>query len=94
MNEYSNFTSLAPQDEASMVVFERSTQENLQKSMMIALIAAVGIGLLSVVIFFGFPPPAKKPRRRAGDGADADGAGRGRADAREVVEVATCGEPC
>ncbi len=59
MNEYSNFTSLAPQDEASMVVFERSTQENLQKSMMIALIAAVGIGLLSVVIFFGFPPPAK-----------------------------------
>ncbi len=60
MNEYSNFTSLAPQDEAAMVVFERSTTENLQKSMMIALIAAVGIGLLSVVIFFGFPPPAKK----------------------------------
>jgi hypothetical protein len=60
MNEYSNFTSLTPQDEAAMVVFERSTTENLQKSMMIALIAAVGIGLLSVVIFFGFPPPAKK----------------------------------
>jgi hypothetical protein len=28
--------------------------------MMIALIAAIGVGLLSVVIFFGLPPPAKK----------------------------------
>ena len=62
MTEYSNFTSLAPQDEAAMVVFERSTPENLQKAMMIALISALGIGLLSIVIFFGFPPPPhKKP---------------------------------
>ena len=60
MNEYTSFSSLAPQDEAAFVVFERSTQENLQKAMMIGLISAVGILLLSLVIFFGFSPPPKK----------------------------------
>ena len=60
MNEYSNFTSLAPQDEAALVVFERTTQENLHKAMMIGLVSGIGILLVSLVIFFGFSPPEKK----------------------------------
>ncbi|MEZ4402684.1 MAG: hypothetical protein R3B06_21870 [Kofleriaceae bacterium] len=60
MNEYSNFSSLAPQDEASFVVFERTTRENLHKSFVIAAICSGVFGVVMVAIYFAFPPPEKK----------------------------------
>ena len=60
MNEYNNFTSLSPQEEATFVVFERFTQENQQKSLMTGLISGIGVGVLGLIIYFGFSPPEKK----------------------------------
>lgn len=60
MNEYTSFTSLPPQEEAQFVVFERFTQENRQKSFMTGVISGIGVGILGVIIYFGFAPPEKK----------------------------------
>jgi hypothetical protein len=60
MNEYNNFTSLSPQEEATFVVFERFTQENRQKSLMTGVISGVAVGILGLIIYFGFSPPEKK----------------------------------
>lgn len=60
MTEYTSFSSLAPQDEAAFVVFERATNENQQKSYMAAMIGGAVTLLLALVIYFGFAPPPKK----------------------------------
>ena len=56
MSEYHNFTSLQPHEEAQFVVFERRTQESLQKAMMIGLISSLAFGLLAVGVYFGVEP--------------------------------------
>jgi hypothetical protein len=56
MSDYHNFTSLAPHEEAQFVVFERRTQESLQKAFMIGLIASLAFGLLAVGVYFGVAP--------------------------------------
>lgn len=60
MNEYNNFTSLPPHEEASFVVFERFTQENQHKSLMTGLISGLSVGVIGVIIYFGFAPAKKK----------------------------------
>jgi hypothetical protein len=56
MSDYSQFTSLPPHEEAAFVVFERNTQESLQKAFMIGMISAVSFGLLALGIYFGVSP--------------------------------------
>ncbi len=56
MAEYSNFTSLPPDQEAAFVVFERRTQEALAKSTMIGLISGLAVLLLGFVVYFGITP--------------------------------------
>jgi hypothetical protein len=56
MPEYSNFTSLPPEQEATFVVYERRTHEALQKSTMIGIIAGIAVFVLSAGIYFGVAP--------------------------------------
>lgn len=56
MSDYNNFTSLAPHEEQQFVVFERHTQENLQKAFLIGLISSLAFGLIAVGIYFGVTP--------------------------------------
>ena len=56
MSDYSNFTSLPPEQEASFVVFERHQKENLDKGLKFGVIAGLIFGVLAVALYFGIPP--------------------------------------
>lgn len=56
MSEYHNFTSLQPHEEAQFVVFERRTQESLQKAFLIGAISSGFVFLVAVGIYFGVEP--------------------------------------
>jgi hypothetical protein len=56
MSEYSNFTSLPPEQEASFVVYERHQRENLDKGIKIGIISGIVFGLLALGLYFGVEP--------------------------------------
>jgi hypothetical protein len=56
MAEYTNFTSLPPDEEATFVVYERRTAEALSKSGMIGIVAGLAVFFLGVGIYFGVAP--------------------------------------
>jgi hypothetical protein len=56
MSEYSNFTSLPPEQEATFVVYERHQRENLDKGFKIGVISAVIFGVLALGLYFGVTP--------------------------------------
>ncbi len=60
MSEYSNFTSLPPEQEASFVVFERHQKENLDKGFKFGAIAAVIFAVLALGVYFGVTPEEDK----------------------------------
>ncbi|HUQ04855.1 MAG TPA: hypothetical protein VM261_20275 [Kofleriaceae bacterium] len=60
MSEYSNFTSLPPEQEASFVVFERHQKENLDKGFKIGAIAAAIFTVLALGVYFGVTPEEDK----------------------------------
>ena len=60
MSEFNNFTSLHPHEEAQFVVFERKTQESLQKAFLIGVISSLVFGLLAVGVYFGVDPAEDK----------------------------------
>lgn len=60
MSEYTNFTSLPPEQEASFVVFERHQKENLDKAFKIGAISAIIFGVLAVGLYFGVTPEENK----------------------------------
>lgn len=60
MNEYSNFTSLPPEQEATFVVFERHQKENLDKGFKIGAIAAAVFLVVALGIYFGVTPEEDK----------------------------------
>jgi hypothetical protein len=60
MSEYSNFTSLPPEQEATFVVYERHQRENLDKGFKIGAICAVIFGVLALGVYFGVTPEEDK----------------------------------
>jgi uncharacterized protein HemX len=56
MSDYSNFTSLPPEQEAQFVVFERHQKENLDKGFKLGAIAAVVVAVLALGLYFGVTP--------------------------------------
>ncbi len=60
MNEYVNFSSLPPDQEATFVVYERHTQENLKKAFTIGAICSLIFGVLAVGLYFGVEPEEDK----------------------------------
>ena len=60
MSEYSNFTSLPPEQEAAFVVFERHQKENLDKGFKIGAIAAAIFAVLALGVYFGVTPEEDK----------------------------------
>lgn len=64
----SDFTSLAPNDEQKMVVFEQTTRENAKKANTTGLIAGAIFGVLIVGIAFAFHKPKAPHGSGGGDG--------------------------
>lgn len=55
MNQFSNFTSLPPEQEATFVVYEQQSAQASQKGMTIGLISGVAIGLIMLIISIAVP---------------------------------------
>jgi hypothetical protein len=60
MSDFTNFTSLPPEQEASFVVFERHQKENLDKGFKIGAIVAGIFAVLALGIYFGVTPEEDK----------------------------------
>ncbi|MBZ0233589.1 MAG: hypothetical protein K8M05_14785 [Deltaproteobacteria bacterium] len=60
MSDYSNFTSLPPEQEAQFVVYERHQKENLDKGFKIAAISSLIFAVLALGVYFGVEPKEDK----------------------------------
>lgn len=60
MPEFSHFTSLPPEQEATFIPFEQKQAESLKTGSTYGIIAGVAIGVLMILIAFGVTP-AKDP---------------------------------
>lgn len=60
MSEYSNFTSLPPDQEATFVVYERHQKESLDKGFKIGIIASAVFAVLALGVYFGVEPHEDK----------------------------------
>lgn len=56
MPDFSNFSSLPPDQEAAFVVYEQKASESLKSGMTIGTIVGVALGLLIVIIAFTVTP--------------------------------------
>lgn len=63
MADYTNFTSLPPDQEAAFVVFERRTAETMSKAAMIGLLAGAAVFVLGLGIYFGVSPQENQAHR-------------------------------
>ena len=57
MNEFRDFTSLPPEEEAQFIVYEQRTQFWSKRAMKIGIISAAIFGFLMVVIVFSHEAP-------------------------------------
>lgn len=65
---YQDFTSLAPQDEQTFVVYERQMQESLKKGRNVGAIIGAALFLLMMGIYFGISPTHKPSEEEAASG--------------------------
>jgi hypothetical protein len=65
---YQDFTSLAPQDEQTFVVYERQMQESLKKGRNVGAIVGGVLFLLMMGIYFGVSPTHKASEEEATSG--------------------------
>ena len=59
MSDFTNFSSMTPQDEQTFVVYEQTTSERLAKAKTASIIAAVAVFVIAIGLYFGVAPDTK-----------------------------------
>ena len=55
--EYQNFSSMPPEEEATFVIYERTSAEAKKKAMTLGAISGVAVGVFALMLFFSYDKP-------------------------------------
>jgi hypothetical protein len=91
MNDYSDFSSMRPEQERQFVVFERARAENGSKAKTIGIVSGASFFVVILMVFFSFDKP--KPAITEDEAADELGAEKTPAPAPAAAPAAAPIDP-